>query len=80
MPSWGIFARHVANLRVRGVELRTITPDARPAVVLDDVRGGALSEVALGVAGGEPRWSLRTVAGVRVRDVAGLPEGDLAVP
>jgi polygalacturonase len=80
MPSWGMFARHVVNLRMRGVELRAMTADARPAVVLDDVRGGAFSEVALAAAGGEPRWSLRTVAGVRVRDVAGLPEGELAVP
>jgi polygalacturonase len=39
MPAWGLFARHVKNLRLRDVDLRLITPDARPAVHLEDITG-----------------------------------------
>lgn len=39
MPSWGLFARHVRNLRLRDVDLRLLAPDARPAVFLEDVTG-----------------------------------------
>jgi len=39
MPAWGLFARHVKNLRLRDVDLRLLTPDARPAVHLENVTG-----------------------------------------
>lgn len=39
MPSWGLFARHVAGLRLQNVVFKTEKPDARPAVALDNVRG-----------------------------------------
>ncbi|MCC5024978.1 MAG: hypothetical protein J6386_20280 [Candidatus Synoicihabitans palmerolidicus] len=47
MPSWGLFARHVKNLQVRDVELRTMTPDARPAVHLEDADGARFRDVVL---------------------------------
>jgi polygalacturonase len=39
MPAWGLFARHVKNLRLRDVDLRLLAPDARPAVHLENVTG-----------------------------------------
>ncbi len=78
LPSWGLFARHVASLTVRGMELRTEDADARPAVVLDDVEGARFSNVELRSGPARPAWSLRNVRGLRVRDVSGLPDGDLA--
>ncbi|MHB1357537.1 MAG: glycoside hydrolase family 28 protein [Anaerolineae bacterium] len=36
-PAYGLYARHVRNLRVSNLTLDTIQPDCRPAVVLDDV-------------------------------------------
>ena len=75
MPSWGVFARHVANLRVRGVELRTLAPDARPAVVLDDVTGAFFADFALPAGAGAARWSLRDVSGLRTQEAAGLSDG-----
>lgn len=47
IPSWGLFARHVKNLQLRGVELRTITPDARPGIFLEDVVGLRVHEATL---------------------------------
>ena len=39
LPAWGLYARHVAGLHLRDITLRLLNPDARPAVVLDDVTG-----------------------------------------
>ena len=39
MPAWGLFARHVKNLRLRDVDLRLLAPDARPALHLEDIDG-----------------------------------------
>jgi hypothetical protein len=75
MPAWGLFVRHVANLRVRGVELRSFSPDARPAVALDDVAGAHFADFALPAGEGGARWSLRAVFGLRTRDAAGWTDG-----
>ena len=36
-PAYGLYARHVRDLRVSNLTLDTVQPDCRPAVVLDDV-------------------------------------------
>ncbi len=76
LPSWGLFARHVKNLQVRGAELRVATPDARPAVILDDVQGARLSDVVLSgaVAANESAWVLREVTALHARDNTGLAD------
>lgn len=38
LPAYGLYCRHVENLHLVKVTLRTRTPDMRPAVVLDDVK------------------------------------------
>lgn len=35
-PAWGLWARHVRGLAVRGLHMETDAPDARPSVLLDD--------------------------------------------
>jgi len=77
LPAWGLFARNVAGLRVRGVTLRVLTPDARPAVLLEDVAGARFRDVAIDTFDGVPAWSLKDVTGLHVRDTIGLPEGAL---
>jgi polygalacturonase len=37
LPAWGLYARHVTGLHLRDIQLRLLNPDARPAVMLDDV-------------------------------------------
>ena len=39
IPASGLYARHVNGLQLRDVEFHLLTPDARPEVVMDDVRG-----------------------------------------
>ena len=38
LPASGLFIRHVDGLRIEGLDLRTVQPDARPPLVLEDVR------------------------------------------
>jgi polygalacturonase len=37
LPAWGLYCRHVRGLRMNNVKMRTAAPDARHAVVFDDV-------------------------------------------
>lgn len=78
MPSWGLFGRHVARLQLRGVDLRLMSADRRPAVTLDDVVGARLFDVQLAGGSTGAAWSLVNVSGVRTRECAGLPDGELA--
>ncbi len=39
LPAWGMYLRHVRGIVLRDVRLGTETPDGRPCMVLDDVRG-----------------------------------------
>jgi polygalacturonase len=39
LPAWGLYARHVAGLRLRDIRLVLLAADARPPVALDDVSG-----------------------------------------
>jgi polygalacturonase len=39
LPASGIYARHVQNISVNNFHLKTVSKDARPAIVLDDVSG-----------------------------------------
>ncbi len=38
LPSYGLYCRHVKGLRLRHLELRSASGDARPAIVCDDVK------------------------------------------
>jgi hypothetical protein len=37
LPAFGLYVRHVDGLTLRNVRVRAAAPDARPAVLLDDV-------------------------------------------
>jgi polygalacturonase len=74
LPSWGLFARHVKNLTLRGVELRVVTPDARPAMHVEDAQGARFTDTVISGADREARWVLWDVNGLHVRDVSGLAD------
>jgi hypothetical protein len=38
LPSYGFYCRHVNGLNLRGIELRAVASEARPALVCDDVK------------------------------------------
>jgi hypothetical protein len=45
MPAYGFFIRHVNDLKMRDVNVSFMSPEHRPAFVLDDVNGGSLEHV-----------------------------------
>ena len=74
--SWGIFARHVKNLQVRGAEFRTLNPDARPAIVLDDVQDARFANTIVAADPAALVWSFKNVQRLHVREVTRLSNGD----
>lgn len=42
LPAFGFYGRHARRLTLRNVDFATEAPDARPAVVLDDVQGAII--------------------------------------
>jgi polygalacturonase len=44
-PASGLFVRHVKNLKLYDITFKTQHPDARPAIILDDVQGAQLNKV-----------------------------------
>lgn len=47
LPAWGLFARHVEDLRLQDVRIRTSEPDERPPVILEDAVEGNDGTIAL---------------------------------
>ena len=45
LPASGLYARHLAGLRIKNCRLRYKTPDFRPAFIFDDVTGIVLSGI-----------------------------------
>ncbi|MBC9035093.1 right-handed parallel beta-helix repeat-containing protein [Sphingomonas sp. JC676] len=45
LPAHGFFARHARRLILREMTFRTDAPDARPTIVLDDVRGAIIEGI-----------------------------------
>ena len=62
LPAYGLYCRHVKGLRADQVDLKVEQPDARPAVVLEDVRETDLRAIeATPPADGGPVFWLRSV-------------------
>ncbi|MCC7474148.1 MAG: hypothetical protein IT425_02025, partial [Pirellulales bacterium] len=61
LPAYGLFFRHAEGISLNNVLIDCDTPDARPAVVMDDVRSADITALRAGSKGGE-RLVLRTSA------------------
>lgn len=81
MPSWAMFVRHAKNFTVHDVQFHLLAPDARPAVMFDDVVGARLRDIRLPEAATDAgkAWRWRATAEVVARGVSGLPEGVVAI-
>lgn len=74
LPAHGLYVRHARNLRVREVEVRALTEDTRPAVVLDDVAGARFDAVRATRGGGAAMFVLRGVRDFSARACDGVPD------
>lgn len=60
LPAYGFYVRHADRVRLRNIEVIADKPDARPAVVCDDVNDVILAGLELSApAGGAPVFDLR---------------------
>jgi hypothetical protein len=62
LPAYGLYCRHVDGLKLTNIQLQLAATDKRHAVVLDDVRNGALD-------GLDAAWSSGAVAPLRLTEV-----------
>ncbi len=66
-PCWGFFVRHLDGLSMSNIQLKTEKPDARPAIVLDDVNGAEFFRLQASVSAGTPILALRDVSEFEIR-------------
>jgi polygalacturonase len=74
IPAWGLWARHVKNLAVDHIDLRTERPDLRAAVILDDVGEARFDTCRLPPGTTAPAFVLRRVAGFALRGSPGFAD------
>ena len=62
LPAYGLYCRHVEGLRINGLRVTYAQPDARPMLVVDDVRDAAFDAVGATATTGEfpVMWFLRS--------------------
>ncbi len=62
LPAYGLYCRHVEDLRVNGLRCSYTRPDARPMLVLDDVRNATFDAVGATATTGEfpVMWFMRS--------------------
>lgn len=74
LPAYGLYCRHVRGLTCDHVELDTDKPDARPALVLDDVGRARVGRLrAMPPAEGQPLIWLRSVQDCQVAGLQARP-------
>ena len=78
--SWGIYARHAADLVVHHVVLSTAADDLRSPVGLEDVKGAAFEHVSTTRAPGVPTFSLRATSAFTVERCPGLADAERVGP
>jgi len=61
MPAYGFFIRHVQGLEMSDVDVALMSPDQRPAFVLDGVKGADFVHVKAASAAGAPTFVLKSV-------------------
>jgi len=74
LPVYGFYIRHAKNLTLRNVDLTPITPDQRPAILLDDVQQIDFESIKTSTAAGRPNYVLRQVENFSVLKSTGTKD------
>ena len=62
LPAYGFFIRHIKGLQMRDVEVSYLSPDQRPAFVLNDVNGAEFIHVKAKREADVPTFVLKNVS------------------
>jgi hypothetical protein len=74
MPAYGFFIRHVKNLKIHDVEVSFMSPEQRPAFILDDVVTADLHNITAQKAPGAPSFVLKNVRDFIIRQSKGVKD------
>lgn len=77
LPAYGFFARHIKNLELSNVEVRTTNPDARAAFWLNDIQGADFFRLKTSSPAGH-NFDLRNLSDFRVFRSRDIPDTELA--
>ncbi len=77
LPAYGFMARHIKNLEMSNVEVRTTNPDPRAAFWVSDVEGADFFRLKTSSAPGHS-FDLRNTSDFRVFRSRNIPDTDLA--
>jgi polygalacturonase len=80
LPVYGFFIRHAKNIALHNVTLHLLGAETRPALLLADVQGAVLRQVALPPSAAGARLVLQEVSGLSVQDSGQLPTLNLSKP
>jgi hypothetical protein len=47
LPSWGLYLRHIRNIKLKDIQLKLVDEDFRPAIVDEDVEGLTTDRILL---------------------------------
>jgi hypothetical protein len=73
-PSYGFFIRHVKDIELNNVELKLMSDDFRPAIVMDDVKGAEFVRFKAPHAQGVPTITAKSVDGLLLQQCWGLAD------
>jgi hypothetical protein len=76
-PSYGFYVRHVKGLQMSNIELQVAQPDARPAIILDDVDGADLTHIKAQMSPGVPVFRLAGVQDFNIYQSRPIPDTHL---
>jgi polygalacturonase len=74
MPSYGFYIRHVKGIQLNNITMTTEKPDARPPIVIDQVRDAEFNRVRAAKGNGVPNFLLRDVEKFSATRVDGTPD------
>lgn len=76
-PANGFYIRHAKGVKMTNVEVSYLSPEARPAFMLDDVQGASLHALTAQKSPASQVLTLKNVAGFQLHLSLGLPDTQL---
>lgn len=74
MPAYGFFVRHVKGLKMHDVEVSFMSPEQRPAFILDDVNGTELHHITAQKPGNAPIFVLKNISDCTISGCRGVKD------
>jgi hypothetical protein len=77
MPAYGFFIRHIKDVRMHDVAISFMSPEHRPAFILEDVEGADLRQVRAQKAADAPIFVLKNIKDLTIFHTSGVRDTHL---